>query len=74
MKNQENKKNADNDGLFPILMVNSFIWALAIIMNLIVFHSTGQDKRLFVVLLVGTVVSIVAVSKAWKNRKKNIVS
>ena len=74
MKNQENKKNGDNGGLFPILMVNSFIWALAIIMNLIVFHSTGQDKRLFVVLLVGTVVSIVAVSKAWKNRKKNIVS
>ncbi len=74
MENQENKKNADNGGLFPILMVNSFIWALAIIMNLIVFHSTGQDKRLFVVLLGGTVVSIVAVSKAWKNRKKNIVS
>lgn len=51
-------------------MVNSFMWAIAIIVNLVVFHGIGYHTRLFPVLLGGTVISIVAVSQAWRKRKK----
>ena len=53
-----------NRDLFPILMVNSLLWALTIVVNLIVFYRLGMHTRLFTVLACGTVVSIVAVSMA----------
>lgn len=70
MDDQDNRKRATGADFFPILMVNSIMWAIAIIVTLVVLHDTGYFPRLFPVLAGGAVVSIVAVSQAWRKRKK----
>jgi hypothetical protein len=54
--------------LFPILLINSLIWALTIVVCQIALRGTHSFSSLFPVLAGGTTVSIVAVSISWKNR------
>jgi len=71
MDNQENVNRAKDGDFFPILVLNCIMWASAsIIANLDVVHGIREDAPLYSVLLVGTVIPIVAVSKAWRVRKR----
>ena len=71
MKDEQHKNEMFN--FFPILMINALIWALVIAVNLIVFYKQGLHTKLFPLLLSGTVVAVIAVSKAWALRKKTFV-
>ena len=57
--------------LLPILMANALCWAIAIIASVTLLHGTGYDARLFPILAGGACVASVAVSIAWRKRKRN---
>lgn len=66
-----NKKEERKD-LLPILMVNSFLWVVAIVADLILHYNSMRGAGMYTVLAGGAVVSIVAVSMAWKNRRHSL--
>lgn len=70
MENLSEKQNPSGGDLFPIMMVNALLWAVAIIVSLIILHDTGYFRRLFPVLAGGACVAIVAVSITWRRRKR----
>ena len=54
--------------LFPILMVNCFFRAIAMIVSVVVLRQTGM----YPIFAGGTVIAIIAVSKAGKERKNSV--
>ena len=63
---------ASKDDLFPILMINSFMWALVIIVLPNALNETSYFKKIYPILAGGAVISIIAVTKAWEIRKRNL--
>ena len=70
MENPDTKRQSSAGDLFPILMVNCVMWAIAIVVSLVVLHGTRYYVRLYPVLAGGACVAIVAVSIAWRHRRK----
>jgi hypothetical protein len=56
--------------LFPLMMANALMWAVAIIGSLIICYDTGDYARLFPILGGGACVASVGCSITWSRRRK----
>lgn len=65
------KPGSSGGDLFPLMMANAFMWAIAIIASLIILHDTGDYVRLFPILGGGACMASVGCSITWKRRKEN---
>jgi len=66
------KSDSSGGDLFPLMMANAFMWAIAIIASLIICYDTAGDyARLFPVLAGGACVASVGCSITWKRRREH---
>ena len=68
----------DNNGkkqgwrpLIIILAVNCLVWSAALVASAIMFSKTGQAGKMYPIHASGSVVSIVALSMALRNKRRS---